>query len=66
MIQFIMKNREFWFFLFFLGVSLFNWPFLDMFGMSLMYYFPIVWLLFIFVVSMAIRVSDREDRVRND
>jgi len=66
MIQSIMKNREFWFFLFFLGVLLFSWPFLDIFGMSLIYYFPIAWSLFIFVVYIVLRVSDGKDKERND
>jgi hypothetical protein len=42
-----MGNKEIWLFLFFLGVLLFNWPFLSIFGGSLPYYLFIMWGVFI-------------------
>jgi hypothetical protein len=57
-----MKNKEFWVFLFFLGTLLFNWPFLDIFNMFLVYYFPVVWGLFILTVYAALRLTGRQDR----
>ena len=50
-----MGNKELWFFLFFFGVFLFNWPFLEIFEHSLPYYLFIVWGAFIVVVVAVIR-----------
>ena len=50
-----MNNREVWVFFFLLGLLLFNWPFLDIFSLSLPYYLFGVWGLFIFVVRLAAR-----------
>jgi hypothetical protein len=49
-----MKNREMWFFLFFLGTLLLNWPFLSIFSLSLPLYLFGVWGLFIITVSIFI------------
>jgi hypothetical protein len=60
-----MKNKEVWFFLFFLGTLLFNWPFLDIFSLTLPAYLFGTWGLFIFIVGISInklgREKDRED-----
>ena len=49
-----MHNKEFWFFLFFIGFLLFNWPFLDIFNMVLPGYFFAVWGLFIVTVFLVV------------
>jgi hypothetical protein len=54
-----MGNKELWSFLFLLGTLLFNWPFLDIFSLSLPYYLFGVWGLFIIVVSLSIAHSKR-------
>jgi hypothetical protein len=62
MINFYMRNKEVWFFLFFLGTLLFNWPFLDIFSMSLPVYLFGTWAVFILMVSILIRSSLKEDK----
>jgi len=59
-----MKTKEFWFFLFFLGLLLFNWPFLDIFNMALPLYFLIAWGLYIAVVGFVASFSLKKDRDR--
>ncbi len=49
-----MDNRELWAFLFILGTILLNWPFLDIFSLSLPYYLFGVWGLFIIAVGLFI------------
>ncbi len=58
-IQFHMISKEFWVFLFVLGVLLFNWPFLYMFNMVLPQYFLGVWLLFIVIMGIVVTLNDR-------
>ena len=65
MIQSYMNNKEFWFFLFALGVLMFNWPFLDIFNMVLPYYFFAVWGLFIFIICAVVTVNERRNGNRN-
>ena len=65
MIQSYMNNKEFWFFLFALGVLMFNWPFLDIFNMVLPYYFLAVWGLFIFIICAVVTVNERRNGNRN-
>jgi len=55
-----MKYKEAWFFLFFLGTLLLNWPFLDIFSMSLPAYLFGTWGIFIFIVSIFISNLNRE------
>lgn len=59
-----MNNKEFWFFLFSLGVLMFNWPFLDIFNMILPYYFFGAWALFILVV-FAVADGEKGEKDRN-
>lgn len=54
------KNKEAWFFIFFLGTLLFNWPFLDIFTLSLPAYLFFTWGLFILVVGIFINKLTRE------
>lgn len=56
-----MLSREIWSFTFFLGLFLFNWPFLNIFSLSLPIYFFSVWALFI----LAIMVFGRLQKDRN-
>jgi hypothetical protein len=58
-IHFDMKNKEVWLFLFFLGTLLLNWPFLDIFSLTLPAYLFGTWGLFIFIVSIFITKLNR-------
>ncbi len=49
-----MNSKELWPFLFLIGTLLFNWPFLDIFSLSLPYYLFGVWGIFIIGVSIFI------------
>jgi len=60
-----MNNKEFWVFLFFLGVLFFNWPFLDIFNMVLPYYFLGAWGFFILVVCVVVMVSEKRGKGRD-
>lgn len=55
-----MGNKELWFFIFFFGVLLFNWPFLEIFDLSLPYYLFVVWGAFIIVVGMVIKKMNKQ------
>ncbi|MDA8169531.1 MAG: hypothetical protein M0Z59_07520 [Nitrospiraceae bacterium] len=55
-----MENREFWPFLFFLGLLFFNWPFMSIFKDVLPYYVFIVWGLFIIIIGLSIRLRKRK------
>ncbi len=59
-----MSNKEIWFFLFFLGVLLFNWPFLEVFDLSLPYYLFIIWGVFIIVVIVVIKKMNKQSSWR--
>jgi len=61
MIHFYMQNKELWFFIFFIGTLLLNWPFLDIFSMSLPLYLFGTWGLFIIIVSVFINILNREN-----
>lgn len=54
-------KREIWLFLFFLGLVLFSWPFLNIFRNRLSLYLYIVWIVFIGFIFFASVFSDRED-----
>lgn len=55
-----MGNKELWFSLFFFGVLLFNWPFLEIFDLSLPQYLFIVWGAFIIVVGTVIKKMNKQ------
>ena len=59
-----MSNKEIWFFLFFFGVLLFNWPFLEVFALSLPYYLFIIWGVFIIVVFVVIKKINKQSSWR--
>ncbi|HSB31972.1 MAG TPA: hypothetical protein VLD55_10240 [Candidatus Sulfobium mesophilum] len=59
-----MSNKEIWFFLFFFGVLLFNWPFLEVFALSLPYYLFIIWGVFIIVVIVVIKKMNKQSSWR--
>jgi hypothetical protein len=59
-----MSNKEIWFFLFFFGVLLFNWPFLEVFALSLPYYLFIIWGVFIIVVIVMIKKMNKQSSWR--
>jgi len=55
-----MGNKELWFFLFLCGVLLFNWPFLEIFDLSLPFYLFGVWGAFIIAVGFFIKKMNRQ------
>ncbi len=61
-----MNNRELWPFLFILGTLLFNWPFLDMFSLSLPSYLFVVWALFIAAVGFFISRIPKPDKQKKN
>lgn len=46
-------------FLFFMGMLLFNWPFLRIFSLSLPYYLFITWGAFIFATGILISIKQK-------
>ena len=54
-------KRDVWIALFLLGLLLFGWPLLKIFTNRLPYYLFIVWFLFIGLLYLASRSSDRDD-----
>ena len=60
-----MDSKELWLFLFLIGILLFNWPLLVMFGLSLPYYLFGVWGIFIIVIGISINkaIKPRNNRV---
>jgi hypothetical protein len=55
-----MNTKELWFFLFFLGCLLFNWPVLSIFDLSLPLYLFVLWAVFILVIRLLIRGADNQ------
>jgi len=49
-----MNSKELWPFLFLIGIILFNWPLLVIFGLSLPYYLFGVWGIFIIIIGISI------------
>lgn len=47
-----MRGKEIWLFLFLLGTFLFNWPFLDIFSLTLPQYLFGLWAIFIASVGL--------------
>jgi hypothetical protein len=54
-------RRDIWIFLFFVGLLLFSWPLMSIFGYGLATYLFVSWLLFIILIFIASKVSERED-----
>ena len=54
-------KRDIWIALFLLGLLLFGWPILNIFHDSLVYYLFITWFVFIGLIFLASRSSERED-----
>jgi hypothetical protein len=54
-------RRDVWFFLFFIGVLLFGWPLMSIFLSGLATYLFVIWLLFIVLIYLATKVTERED-----
>ena len=54
-----MINKDILVFLFFLGILLFNWPFLVIFGLSLPYYLFGVWGIFIIIIGITINKAGK-------
>ena len=54
-------RRDLWFFIFALGVILFTWPVLTIFENSLPAYFFISWFVYIILVFVTVKFSERED-----
>lgn len=55
-----MEGRELWLFFFFLGAFFFNWPLLDIFGLSLPSYLFGMWALFIICVGVFVTLAARK------
>jgi len=55
-----LNNKELWPFLFILGTFFLNWPFLDIFSLSLPYYLFGVWGLFIIVMGFFISKTSKQ------
>lgn len=54
-------RRDIWYFIFALGAILFTWPILSIFKDSLPAYFFIIWLVYIILVFVTAKFSERED-----
>ncbi|HET6515084.1 MAG TPA: hypothetical protein VFG09_07990 [Thermodesulfovibrionales bacterium] len=50
-----MRNPEIWIFIFILGLLGLNWPFLEIFNVTVVSYLFIFWFLFILLVAFAVR-----------
>jgi len=55
-----LNDKELWPFLFIMGMLLLNWPFLDVFSLSLPYYLFGVWGLFIIVMGFSISKTGKQ------
>lgn len=60
-----MAQQEFWIFLFIIGTLLFNWPFLDIFNLSLPYYLFAAWGIFILVITVFMRFVKKHEKDSN-
>jgi hypothetical protein len=54
-------KRDIWIALFLLGLLLFGWPLLNIFHDSLVYYLFTTWFIFIVLIFLASRSSEREE-----
>lgn len=55
-----MSSKELWPFIFIIGLILFNWPFLDIFRMSLPHYLFGAWGLLIACVGILIAILNKK------
>ncbi len=60
-----MDNRELWPFLFVVGVLIFNWPFLDIFGLALPYYLFGIWGSFIILIGLLISTVSKSRKKKS-
>lgn len=60
-----MNNKELWLFVFLCGILLFNWPFLDIFSLSLPSYLFGFWGLFILIIGFFITMIMKQKIDRN-
>ena len=56
-----MGGKEIWAFVFLLGVLVFNWPLLGIFGSSLPYMLYVLWALLIFCIWLINSIDSGED-----
>ncbi len=54
-------TRDFSIFLFVLGLILFNWPLISMFGQDLLKYFFGVWFIYIIFILVGTRYKNKRD-----
>ena len=54
-------KRDIWIALFFLGLLFFGWPLMSIFRSNLPYYLFAAWILFIGLIFLASRASQRDD-----
>lgn len=54
-------RRDIWIFLFFIGLLFFGWPLISIFRDSLTTYLFVAWSVFIALIFIASRFSERED-----
>ncbi len=53
--------KDIWIFLFTLGIVLFGWPIISIFGQNISTYFFLAWIVFIFFIFIATRYRDEGD-----
>jgi hypothetical protein len=56
-----MRHKERWLFVSALGLLIFNWPFLDIFGKEIPFYLFVLWSLFIILLALIGRREDTEN-----
>jgi hypothetical protein len=54
-------KRDVWVFLFFIGILLFTWPVMYLFRDSLQLYLFFAWPLFIVLIFLVVKSTNRED-----
>ncbi len=54
-------RKDIWYFIFAFGVLLFTWPVLSIFKDSLPAYFFIIWIVYIIIIFVTSKSSERED-----
>jgi hypothetical protein len=57
--------KELWLFIFIIGTLILNWPFLNIFKMSLPFYLFSIWGIFILVVAILISLRKKQ-KAEND
>ena len=56
-----MASKEIWAFLFLLGLTVFNWPFLSIFGSALPYALYGMWAALILAIAVFSAIEGRQD-----